>query len=161
MKDLDPERLAAYRAMKGIVAYDTISDDWRAGRITEQQAWGYRDEIFPALDQVPPKPPGLEARTLCKEARSYLGLSQERFAETFRLPFGTVRNWELGKARGVDRPSMALLRIIHRVPDAALWAMAPEGTGTPIRNTGNKQIEDFPKRSQPRGKQEKAPFSQR
>lgn len=160
MKDLDPERLAAYRAMKHIVAYDTISDDWRAGRITEQEAWGYRDEIFPALDTVPPPPCGQEARTLCKEARSYLGLSQERFAETFRLSLGAVRNWELGKARGIDRPSMALLRIIHRVPDAALWAMAPENVEKTIRDTGGEPIEDFPKRSQTSEKQGKAPFSQ-
>lgn len=43
------ERLAAYRAMPGMKAYNQIADDWRAGVFDEQDAWAYRDAVFSSV----------------------------------------------------------------------------------------------------------------
>ena len=63
----------------------------------------------------------LDARAIRKK----LGLSQEAFANTFGLTVATVRDWE--QRRRVPRgPSLSLLRIIDREPDAARRALGPD-----------------------------------
>ena len=54
--------------------------------------------------------------------RSRLGMTQEQFARTYRLPIGTVRDWEQGRSRP-DAPAQALLTVIEREPDAAQRAL--------------------------------------
>lgn len=54
--------------------------------------------------------------------RSRLGMTQEQFAKTYRLPVGTVRDWEQGRSRP-DAPAQALLTVIAREPDAARRAL--------------------------------------
>lgn len=56
--------------------------------------------------------------------RAKLGMSQEEFARVFGLRVATVRDWE--QQRRVPRgPSLTLLRIIDREPEAAQRAVAP------------------------------------
>jgi putative transcriptional regulator len=55
--------------------------------------------------------------------RRRLNLTQAAFAARFRVPLGTLRDWEQGR-REPDAPALALLRIIEREPDAALRALA-------------------------------------
>ena len=54
--------------------------------------------------------------------RNRLGMTQEQFARTYRLPLGTVRDWEQGRTRP-DAPALALLAVIEREPEAARRAL--------------------------------------
>jgi putative transcriptional regulator len=47
--------------------------------------------------------------------RRQLHMSQQRFAETYRIPLPTLKNWEQGR-RAPDAPAAAYLRAISREP---------------------------------------------
>lgn len=59
--------------------------------------------------------------------RRALGLSQEEFATRFRIPVGTLRDWEQGR-KDPDAAARAYLIVIGRNPDAVREALriAPE-----------------------------------
>jgi putative transcriptional regulator len=57
--------------------------------------------------------------------RQRLHMSQQRFAETYRIPLPTLKNWEQGR-RAPDAPAAAYLQAISRQPKgyqgrAAAW----------------------------------------
>jgi putative transcriptional regulator len=54
--------------------------------------------------------------------RKQTGLSQPRFAEKFRIPLGTLRDWEQAR-REPDAAALAYLRVIERHPDAVVDAL--------------------------------------
>ena len=45
-----------------------------------------------------------------KIIRRALGLTQEEFAERYRIPLGTLRDWEQGRSEP-DQPARAYLRV--------------------------------------------------
>lgn len=57
-----------------------------------------------------------------KIIRRALGLSQEEFAARYRLPVGTVRDWEQGRAEP-DAAARAYLQVIAREPDTVHKAL--------------------------------------
>ncbi len=57
-----------------------------------------------------------------KIIRRALGLSQEEFAARYRIPVGTVRDWEQGRAVP-DAAARAYLRVIAREPDTVRRAL--------------------------------------
>lgn len=59
-----------------------------------------------------------------KDVRKKTKLSQAKFARTFHIPIGTLRNWEQG-IRKPDGPSIALLTIIDHDPEFAKEALNP------------------------------------
>ena len=63
-----------------------------------------------------------DAAAYARRVRRRIGLSQVAFANRIGVPVDTVRNWEQGK-RVPQGPARALLRIIDRAPEAALWAL--------------------------------------
>lgn len=52
-----------------------------------------------------------------KKLRESLGLTQEAFAAAYRIPVGTLRDWEQGRKRP-DAPARAYLTVIARNPKA-------------------------------------------
>ena len=50
-----------------------------------------------------------------KRLRESLGMTQEAFAAAYRIPVGTLRDWEQGRKRP-DAPARAYLKIIARNP---------------------------------------------
>lgn len=50
--------------------------------------------------------------------RERLGLSQQEFAKTYRIPLATLKGWEQGR-RQPDATASAYLNVIARLPDAA------------------------------------------
>ena len=60
-----------------------------------------------------------------KRIRRRLGLSQEVFAERFRIPLGTVDDWEEHRVQP-DAAALAYLAVIEREPEAVLRALAGE-----------------------------------
>lgn len=57
-----------------------------------------------------------------KSMRQRLGMTQKEFADAYKIPVGTLRDWEQGR-RSPDQPSRMLLRVIDREPQAALRAL--------------------------------------
>jgi putative transcriptional regulator len=59
-----------------------------------------------------------------KIIRRALGLTQEEFAARFRIPLGTLRDWEQGAAVP-DTCARAYLTVIARNPKAVAEALTP------------------------------------
>ena len=59
-----------------------------------------------------------------KVVRRALGLSQEEFAERFKIPVGTLRDWEQGRVEP-DQAAPAYLLVIARNPKAVREALEP------------------------------------
>ena len=57
-----------------------------------------------------------------KVMRRALGLTQEEFSARFRIPLGTLRDWEQGKSEP-DQASRAYLTVIARDPEAVRKAL--------------------------------------
>jgi putative transcriptional regulator len=55
--------------------------------------------------------------------RRALGLTQEEFAQRYRIPLGTLRDWEQGRSEP-DAPARALLRVIAKNPEMVRVALA-------------------------------------
>ena len=74
----------------------------------------------------PPRTPGREKHLKrvpqVKVMRRALRLTQEEFAQRFRIPLGTLRDWEQGKTQP-DQAARAYLRVIARNPKAVLEAL--------------------------------------
>lgn len=64
---------------------------------------------------------GLHHQVNVKKLRKRLGLTQEAFAATYRIPVGTLRDWEQCR-KNPDAPARAYLTVIARNPEAvAEW----------------------------------------
>jgi putative transcriptional regulator len=57
--------------------------------------------------------------------RKSTGLSQPRFAERFRIPLGTLRDWEQARS-APDGAAIAYLKVIERDPNAVVRALEPD-----------------------------------
>jgi len=60
---------------------------------------------------------GLHRIVNVKKLRERLGMTQEAFAETYRIPVGTLRDWEQCR-KNPDAPARAYLTVIARNPEA-------------------------------------------
>jgi len=60
---------------------------------------------------------------LIRGTRTGLGLSQSEFASRFRVPVGTLRDWEQARATAPDF-AVAYVRVIGRHPDMVAQAVA-------------------------------------
>lgn len=65
---------------------------------------------------------GQRAR-LIRRTRTGLGLSQSEFASRFRVPVGTLRDWEQARATAPDF-AIAYVRVIGQHPDMVAKAVA-------------------------------------
>jgi len=61
--------------------------------------------------------------SLAKRIRWALHMSQVEFAKTFRIPLGTLRDWEQHR-RDPDKAAHAYLEVIAREPGAVRRALA-------------------------------------
>jgi putative transcriptional regulator len=59
-----------------------------------------------------------------KAIRQGLKMSQERFAQAFGFPLGTLRDWEQGRGRP-DTAARAYLMVIARIPREVEQALQP------------------------------------
>jgi putative transcriptional regulator len=65
--------------------------------------------------------------SLAKRIRWGLHMSQVQFAKTFRIPIGTLRDWEQHR-RDPDQAALAYLEVIAREPDAVRRALTAQAT---------------------------------
>jgi len=67
---------------------------------------------------------GLHRLVNVKKLRERLGLTQEAFAATYRIPVGTLRDWEQCR-KNPDAPARAYLTVIARNPEAVAEWLRP------------------------------------
>ncbi len=60
--------------------------------------------------------PGLIPVVNTRRLRDHLGLTQEEFASRYRIPVGTLRDWEQGR-KFPDAPARAYLTVIEKDPN--------------------------------------------
>ena len=85
---------------------DMTDTEVRAAALADPDAQPLSKEDLARLKRVP--------RT--KTLRRALGLTQEEFAERYRIPLGTLRDWEQGRSEP-DQPARAYLTVIARDPE--------------------------------------------
>jgi len=97
--------------------------DWATlRRMTEEQinAAALSDPDNPP--RTPEREKHLKRVPQVKVIRRAMHLTQEEFAARFRIPLGTLRDWEQGKTEP-DQAARAYLRVIARNPKAVLEAL--------------------------------------
>jgi putative transcriptional regulator len=87
------------------------------------------DERHIAALSDPDSPPlsgeelaGMRRVSKAKFIRRRMGLSQEEFAQRFRIPLGTLRDWEQHRSEP-DPAASAYLAVIEQAPDAVVSAL--------------------------------------
>jgi putative transcriptional regulator len=63
-----------------------------------------------------------------KIIRRALELTQEEFAARYRIPLGTLRDWEQGRSQP-DQPTRAYLTLIARDPEQVNRTLNPQPNG--------------------------------
>ena len=78
---------------------------------------------LPVEDRKPGSLGPIGRVSLAKRIRWALHLSQIEFAKTFRIPLGTLRDWEQHR-RDPDQAAQAYLEVIAQEPEAVRRALA-------------------------------------
>jgi putative transcriptional regulator len=106
--------------------YGMTAADWaqlRAMSESEVLAAARRDPDALPLEDRRPESLGPAGRVaFSKRIRWQLGLSQTEFAELFRIPARTLRDWEQHR-REPDQAARAYLEVIARSPEAVIDAL--------------------------------------
>ena len=74
-------------------------------------------------DAAPPMSDAEITAARVRWVRKTTGLSQEQFSARYRVPVGTLRDWEQAR-REPDAAALAYLRVIEREPEAVARAFA-------------------------------------
>jgi putative transcriptional regulator len=90
----------------------------------EEELSGFAEDHAPYEGVADPDNPPLSPDKLkrlrrvprVKTLRRALQLTQEEFAECYRIPIGTLRDWEQGRSEP-DAPARAYLRVIAADPE--------------------------------------------
>ncbi len=87
------------------------------------------ESLGDALAHARGEPSGVHLHTVAlpdvKAIRRKLNMSQQVFAETYRIPLPTLKNWEQGR-RHPDAPAAAYLLAISRLPAELGAALAQD-----------------------------------
>ncbi len=97
--------------------------DWeRVRALTEAEVTAAALADADAQPLTPKQLAEMRRPTDVKALRARLGMTQEQFARAYRLPVGTIRDWEQGRSRP-DAPAQALLAVIEREPETVRRAL--------------------------------------
>jgi len=109
------KKTAKRRAKTDCSRFDAMTEEERhAAARADPDARPMTEEEWAAAPRVP-------QITVIRRA---LKLSQEEFAARFRIPIGTLRDWEQGR-KEPDAAAKAYLRVIARAPDVVRKALLP------------------------------------
>lgn len=114
--------MATVRVTEEMVAAALRETDWAAqDALTDEDI---ARQVAENPDAAPIMTPTEIRAARVRHARRRSGLTQEAFAERYRIPVGTLRDWEQGR-REPDAAALAYLRVIEREPEAVARALAP------------------------------------
>lgn len=116
--------MAIVKVTPDIIAQAVRETDWAAQDALSD------DDIARQIADDPDAPPILDdaasAAGLVLHVRRTLGLSQSEFAARYRIPVGTLRDWEQGRSVP-DKPTRAYLQVINREPEMTARALGMRG----------------------------------
>ena len=102
-------------------------DDWAKLKVMSEadvfDAAGSDADAMPLEDRAPGSVGPAGCVTLVKRIRWQLKMSQTEFARAFRIPLGTLRDWEQHR-REPDQAARAYLEVIAREEQAVRRALA-------------------------------------
>jgi putative transcriptional regulator len=99
--------------------------DWRAfDAMTDEEVEAAARSDPDAQPLTPERMKRMKRTPQVKIIRRALKLSQEEFAACFRIPIGTLRDWEQGRVEP-DQAARAYLMVIARNPRAVREALEP------------------------------------
>jgi putative transcriptional regulator len=98
--------------------------------VSPDAATGLDARPTPSDEEMVRARPGPHVKTL----RRALGLTQEEFAARYRIPLGTLRDWEQGRTEP-DQPARAYINVIASDPD---WVSRALARGADERRTISK-----------------------
>jgi putative transcriptional regulator len=97
--------------------------DWRAfDAMTDEEVEAAALSDPDAQPLTPERMKRMKRTPQVKVIRRALRLSQEEFAQAFRIPIGTLRDWEQGRVEP-DQAARAYLTIIAMIPKAVREAL--------------------------------------
>ena len=103
----------------------SASFDWRAfDAMTDEEVEAAARSDPDAQPLTPERVKRMKRTPRVKVIRRALHLSQEEFAACFKIPIGTLRDWEQGRVEP-DQAARAYLMVIARNPKAVREALAP------------------------------------
>lgn len=103
----------------------TAKHDWsRADAMTEADVHAAALADPDARPLTSERLTGMRRTPQVRVIRRALGLSQGEFADRFRIPLGTLRDWEQGR-KDPDAAARAYLVVIGRNPGAVSEALHP------------------------------------
>jgi putative transcriptional regulator len=82
-------------------------------------------QATPALATAAAEMAGTRPVPGVKTLRRALGLTQEEFAARYRIPVGTLRDWEQGRTEP-DQPARAYIKVIASNPEWVSRALSSE-----------------------------------
>jgi len=104
---------------------ETVAFDWgRADSLTEEEIYQAALSDPDAQPLTPERIKRMKRTPQVKIIRRAFRMSQEEFAQTFKIPIGTLRDWEQGRVEP-DQAARAYLRVIARNPKAVRKALEP------------------------------------
>ena len=99
--------------------------DWRAfDAMTDEEVLAAALSDPDAQPLTPERIKRMKRTPQVKIIRRAFGMSQEEFAQAFRIPIGTLRDWEQGRVEP-DHAARAYLKVIARNPKAVREALEP------------------------------------
>jgi len=99
--------------------------DWsRADSLTEEEIYQAALSDPDAQPLTPERIKRMKRVPQVKVIRRAFRMSQEEFAQAFRIPIGTLRDWEQGRVEP-DHAARAYLKVIARNPKAVREALGP------------------------------------
>jgi len=103
----------------------STTHDWsRADSMSDEEIHAAALADPDAQPLTPEREARMKRTPQVKVIRRALDLSQEEFAERFRIPLGTLRDWEQGR-KDPDAAARAYLVVIGRNPEAVSEALHP------------------------------------
>ena len=112
--------MAVVRVTPEMAAKAISEMDWAA--IDAQTDEDIESNVAADPDAPPILTDAETAAAIVYTVRKRLGLSQAQFAARFRIPVGTLRDWEQNR-RQPDAPALAYLRVIAREPEMVARAL--------------------------------------
>ena len=92
----------------------------------------------PDAQPLPRDGRGLTKLVNVKKLREKLGMTQETFAELYRIPLGTLRDWEQ-RRKNPDAPARAYLQVIASNPETVAALLK---ASTPARSLWTTSLEN-------------------
>lgn len=108
----------------GSIRPERTRTDWdRVNAMSEEEIWAnaMSDPDNPPFDEAELN---AEWAAHIRGLRESTGLTQMSFSDQFRIPLGTLRDWEQGVSRP-DAAARAYLQVIERETEAVLRALSP------------------------------------